>query len=171
MNCGRWDYIFSCIKKFRNRPACLLPDRAQVTMTTHSCGRTHGCSSKPAIAAEGIAIGGMAAQIPIKNDPVANEQATAKVRADKQREVGDGHDGTWVAPGPGGRGDGSVRCRNARPQPARRRRHLDLNVTAADLLSVPEGPITPEGLRTNVAVGVRYSKVGSAAMAACRSST
>ena len=97
LNCGRWDYIFSFIKRFRSRPEMVLPDRAQVTMTTHfmrsysqlaikTCHR-RGCS----------AIGGMAAQIPIKDDPTANEQALAKVRADKRREANDGHDGTWVA--------------------------------------------------------------------------
>ena len=97
LNCGRWDYIFSFIKKFRNRPDFLLPDRAQVTMDRdflkayvdlliQTCHR------------RGIhAMGGMAAQIPIKNDPEANEKAIEKVRQDKLREVKAGHDGTWVA--------------------------------------------------------------------------
>ena len=97
LNCGRWDYIFSFIKKFRNRPDFVLPDRAMVTMDQHflksyvelliqTCHR------------RGIhAMGGMAAQIPIKNDPEANEKALEKVRQDKLREVKAGHDGTWVA--------------------------------------------------------------------------
>ena len=97
LNCGRWDYIFSFIKKFRNRPDFVLPDRSIVTMDEHflksyvelliqTCHR------------RGIhAMGGMAAQIPIKNDPAANEKALEKVRQDKLREVNAGHDGTWVA--------------------------------------------------------------------------
>ena len=97
LNCGRWDYIFSFIKKFRNRPDFVLPDRSVVTMEKHflksyvelliqTCHR------------RGIhAMGGMAAQIPIKNDPIANEKALEKVRQDKLREVNAGHDGTWVA--------------------------------------------------------------------------
>ncbi len=97
MNCGRWDYIFSFIKKFRNSPGYVFPDRAQVTMTV-PCMRTYTqlviktCHERGA-----HAIGGMAAQIPVRNNPVANIAAIEKVRADKLREVKDGHDGTWVA--------------------------------------------------------------------------
>src|SRR3954453_13264344 len=97
LNCGRWDYIFSCIKKFRNKRNFLLADRALITMATHFmrsysllCIRT--CHRRSI-----FAMGGMAAQIPVKNDSAANEQAFAKVRADKEREAGEGHDGTWVA--------------------------------------------------------------------------
>src|SRR6266498_4061555 len=97
LNCGRWDYIFSFIKKFRNQPDFVLPDRAQVTMTTpflraYCLNVIKICHRRGA-----HAMGGMAAQIPIKNDPAANEAALAKVLADKEREAGDGHDGTWVA--------------------------------------------------------------------------
>jgi len=97
LNCGRWDYIFSFIKKFRNRPDFTLPNRAQVTMTTHFLASyvdllIQTCHKR------GIhAMGGMAAQIPIKNDPAANDAALEKVRQDKLREVKAGHDGTWVA--------------------------------------------------------------------------
>src|SRR5207302_74231 len=96
-NCGRWDYIFSFIKKFRSRPDCVLPDRARVTMTVpfmraYSLLAIQTCHRRGA-----AAIGGMAAQIPIKNNPQANTVALAKVREDKEREAADGHDGTWVA--------------------------------------------------------------------------
>src|SRR5215831_3570212 len=97
LNCGRWDYIFSFIKKFRNRPDMVLPDRAQVTMTTHFM-RSYSLLVIKTCHRRGVhAMGGMAAQIPIKNNPAANDAALAKVRADKEREAGDGHDGTWVA--------------------------------------------------------------------------
>src|SRR5690606_6416440 len=96
-NCGRWDYIFSFIKKFHRYPECVLPDRAEVTMTTHFLRSYSKLLIRTCHRRGAYAIGGMAAQIPIKNDPEANQQALAKVRADKEREVGDGHDGTWVA--------------------------------------------------------------------------
>ena len=97
LNCGRWDYIFSFIKRFRSRSEIVLPDRAQVTMTTHFMRSYSLLAIQTCHRRGAAAIGGMAAQIPIKDDPTANEQALAKVRADKQREAGDGHDGTWVA--------------------------------------------------------------------------
>ncbi len=156
LNCGRWDYIFSFIKKFRNRPEFLLPDRATVTMTTHFLRSYSRLLIETCHRRGAHAMGGMAAQIPIKNDPAANEAALAKVRADKEREAGDGHDGTWVAhPGLVGV---ALEVFDARmPGPNQLDRRLpDLQITAADLLRVPEGAITPEGLRTNVAVGVRY---------------
>src|SRR5207247_9885492 len=97
LNCGRWDYIFSFIKKFHEYPQFVLPDRAQVTMTTHFL-RSYSLLAIQTCHRRNIhAIGGMAAQIPIKNDPVANEEAMARVQADKKREATDGHDGTWVA--------------------------------------------------------------------------
>jgi malate synthase len=157
LNCGRWDYIFSYIKKLRNYPNRILPDRAQVTMTTpfmraysrlviKTCHR-RGCH----------AMGGMAAQIPIKEDPDRNEEAMAKVRADKEREATDGHDGTWVAhpalvplakevfdrlmPEPNQIGSG---------------KQADFSATAEQLLAAPEGTITEQGLRTNVNVGIGY---------------
>src|SRR5713226_896503 len=97
LNCGRWDYIFSAIKKFRNIPAYIFPDRVQVTMTTPFMRAYTQHTIKTCHRRNAPAIGGMAAQIPIKNDPVANEEALSRVRADKQREATDGHDGTWVA--------------------------------------------------------------------------
>ncbi|HVH74924.1 MAG TPA: malate synthase A [Stellaceae bacterium] len=156
LNCGRWDYIFSFIKKFAERPDCVLPDRAQVTMTSHflrSCSLLliKTCHRR------GIhAMGGMAAQIPIRDDPAANEAALAKVRADKEREAGDGHDGTWVAhPGlvPVAR-EAFDRAMPGPNQIARKRE--DVRVAAADLLAVPRGAITEQGLRQNVNVGIGY---------------
>ena len=97
LNCGRWDYIFSFIKKFQNYPEFTLPDRHQVTMATHFLRSYSQLVIKTCHRRGALAIGGMAAQIPIKGDPEANEAALAKVRADKEREAGDGHDGTWVA--------------------------------------------------------------------------
>ena len=97
MNCGRWDYIFSFIKKFSRRPDFVLPDRQQVTMTTHFLRSYSKLVIKTCHKRGAFAMGGMAPQIPIKNDPKANDEALAKVRADKEREAGDGHDGTWVA--------------------------------------------------------------------------
>jgi malate synthase len=97
LNCGRWDYIFSFIKKFRNDPNAMLPDRGLVTMTTHFLRSYSLLVIKTCHRRKVHAMGGMAAQIPIKNDEAANEAAMAKVRADKEREAGDGHDGTWVA--------------------------------------------------------------------------
>ncbi len=156
LNCGRWDYIFSFIKKFRNRPECVLPDRAQVTMTTHFLR----CYSRLLIETchrrGAHAMGGMAAQIPIKDDPVANGQAIAKVRADKEREAGDGHDGTWVAhPGLVGVAMEVFDAHMFSPNQIFRR-HPELQVTSDDLLAVPHGDITQQGLHTNVAVGLRY---------------
>ena len=97
LNCGRWDYIFSFIKKFSRYPDFVLPDRGQVTMTTHFLRSYSKLLIKTCHRRGAFAMGGMAAQIPIKGDPAANDAAIAKVRADKEREAGDGHDGTWVA--------------------------------------------------------------------------
>ena len=97
LNCGRWDYIFSCIKKFRNDPAFCLADRALVTMTTHFMQSYAELLVKTCHRRNIHAMGGMAAQIPIKNDEAANAEAFAKVKADKEREATYGHDGTWVA--------------------------------------------------------------------------
>jgi malate synthase len=157
LNIGRWDYIFSCIKKFRSNKDFCLADRSQVTMTSpfmraYALTLVKTCHKRGA-----PAMGGMAAQIPIKNDPVANEAALEKVRQDKLREVTDGCDGTWVAhpalvpiakevfdkhmPGPNQYG-------KQRP---------DVNYGAADLLDFqPEAPITEAGLRNNISVGVQY---------------
>ena len=153
LNCGRWDYIFSFIKK---QPDQLLPDRSQLTMDkgflrAYAQKLIQTCHRRGA-----FAMGGMAAQIPIKDDAAANDAALARVRADKEREARDGHDGTWVAhPGlvPVAKAifDAHVKGKNQldvlRP---------DVNVTKEDLLRVPEGTRTEDGLRHNVRVGVRY---------------
>jgi malate synthase len=156
LNCGRWDYIFSFIKKFSKHPQFILPDRAQVTMTVHFM-RSYSLLTIKTCHKRGVhAMGGMAAQIPIKNNPQLNDEALAKVRADKVREATDGHDGTWVAhPGlvpvalevfdelmPGQNQLGKAR--------------EDVNVTRDDLLRTAEGTITEQGLRWNIRVGVQY---------------
>ena len=156
LNCGRWDYIFSFIKKFSSRPDYLLPDRSRVTMTTHFlrsysqlCIRT--CHRRGA-----FAMGGMAAQIPIKNDPEANAAALAKVRADKEREAGDGHDGTWVAH-PALVPIAMEVFDRVMPTPNQLHRlREDVEVGAADLLRIPDGSITEAGLRNNVSVALQY---------------
>jgi malate synthase len=156
LNCGRWDYIFSYIKKFRNRADFILPDRAQVTMTTHflrsyALELIRTCHRRGA-----FAMGGMAAQIPIKNDPAANEAALVKVRADKEREAGDGHDGTWVAH-PGLVPVAKEVFDRLMPFPNQlARQRQDVAVSAKDLLAVPSGTITEDGLRMNINVGIQY---------------
>ncbi len=156
LNCGRWDYIFSIIKKFRQHPRFTMPDRAQVTMTAH-CMHSYSLLAIKTCHRRGIhAIGGMAAQIPIKSDPRANEEAMEKVLADKQREAGDGHDGTWVAhPGLVEVAKVSFDARMPEPNQIHRRRD-DVQVTADDLLTVPEGQITERGLCQNIDVGIQY---------------
>ncbi len=156
LNCGRWDYIFSFIKKFRNRPSALLPDRAQVTMDKAFLKAYVDLLIRTCHRRGVHAMGGMAAQIPIRNDPVASEAALARVRADKLREVRAGHDGTWVAH------PGLVPVAQAvfdEHMPGPHQLDVtrdDVRVAAADLLEVPTGTITSEGLRTNIDVGVRY---------------
>jgi malate synthase len=156
LNCGRWDYIFSAIRKFQKHPEFFLPDRAQVTMTTPMMRTYSLYVIKVCHKREIHAMGGMAAQIPIKNDPAANEAALAKVRADKTREAKDGHDGTWVAH-PGLVQIAREEFDKYMPTPNQIFRKLDdLQVSAADLLAVPEGTITMAGLRLNVDVGIQY---------------
>src|SRR5881409_2108645 len=156
LNCGRWDYIFSYIKKFRHRPDFVLPNRAQVTMERHFL-KSYVDLLIQTCHRRGIhAMGGMAAQVPIKNDPVANEKALEKVRQDKLREVKAGHDGTWVAH------PGLVPIAKAifdeymkTPNQIHLKRE-EVNVTAKDLLEVPKGEITEAGLRLNIDVGLQY---------------
>ncbi len=156
LNCGRWDYIFSAIKKFRNIPGFILPDRAQVTMTTHFMHSYSLLAIKTCHRRNAHAIGGMAAQIPIKNDAQANEEAMARVRADKKREATDGHDGTWVAhPGLVAVALEEFDRVMIGPNQIDRKRE-DVQVTAADLLAVPDGTITEAGLRTNISVSLQY---------------
>lgn len=156
LNCGRWDYIFSYIKKFRNHAEFLVPDRAQVTMTSpfmsaYSKRVIQVCHKR------GVhAMGGMAAQIPVKNDEAKNEAAYAKVRADKEREVKNGHDGTWVAhPGlvPVAKQifDEFMPTHNQIEK-----KHEEYHITETDLLEVPKGNITEKGVRENINVGILY---------------
>lgn len=156
LNCGRWDYIFSAIRKFRHHPRFILPNRAQVTMTTHFM-RAYSLLLIKTCHRRGIhAMGGMAAQIPIKGDAAANEIALDKVRADKERESKDGHDGTWVAH------PGLVTIAKEvfdRHMPAANqidRQREDVRITAQDLLPVAEGDITEDGVRLNIDVALQY---------------
>jgi malate synthase len=156
LNCGRWDYIFSFIKRLKTHPEALTPDRAVMGMgsaflAAYSLTLIQTCNRRGA-----FAMGCMAAQIPVKGDAAANEAAFAKVRADKEREASNGHDGTWVAhpdlvpvamevfdrlmPGPNQLG----------------KLREDVNVTREDLLRVHEGERTEHGLRENIRVGVQY---------------
>jgi malate synthase len=156
LNCGRWDYIFSFIKKFSRYPDFVLPDRSQVTMTTHFLRSYSKLLIKTTHRRGAFAMGGMAAQIPIKNDPAANDAAIAKVRADKEREAGDGHDGTWVAH-PGLVPVAMEIFDRLMPTPNQLHRRLeDVDVKAADLLKIPDGTITEAGLRNNVDVSIQY---------------
>jgi malate synthase len=156
LNCGRWDYIYSFIKKFAEDPDCVMPDRGQLTMTAHFLRSYSLLLIKTCHRREVHAMGGMAAQIPIRDDPVANEVAMEKVRADKQREAGDGHDGTWVAH-PGLVVIAKDIFDREMPQPNQiARKRQDVHVTASDLLAVPQGTITEAGLRQNLNVGIGY---------------
>ncbi len=157
LNCGRWDYIFSCIKKFRHNADFVLADRALVTMTTHFMRSYSLLAIKTCHRRKAHAMGGMAAQIPIKGDAVANEAALAKVRADKEREASDGHDGTWVAH-PGLVPIALEAFDKHMPTPNQiDRAREDVQVSAADLITFgPEGPITEAGLRLNINIGIQY---------------
>jgi len=156
LNCGRWDYIYSFIKKFAEDPGCVMPDRGQVTMTSHFLRSYSLLLIKTCHRRDIHAMGGMAAQIPIRNDPAANDAAMEKVRADKLREAGDGHDGTWVAH-PGLVGIAKEIFDREMPQPNQiARKRQDVHVTAADLMTVPTGTITETGLRQNLNVGIGY---------------
>jgi malate synthase len=157
LNIGRWDYIFSCIKKFRANHDFCLADRAQVTMTAPFMRAYALLLVKTCHRRGAPAMGGMAAQIPIKNDPQANDAALEKVRQDKLREVTDGCDGTWVAH-PALVPVAKEVFDQHMPQPNQYgRQRPDVNVTAKDLLDFrPEKPITEAGLRNNISVGIQY---------------
>jgi malate synthase len=156
LNCGRWDYIFSFIKKFGHRPEFVLPDRGSVTMASHFLRSYSQLVIQRCHRRGAFAMGGMAAQIPIKHDPAANDQALARVRADKEREAGDGHDGTWVAH-PGLVPVAREVFDRLMPGPNNLHRlREDVAVTGADLLRVPEGRVTRAGLVNNIDVGIRY---------------
>ncbi|MEL6805767.1 MAG: malate synthase A, partial [Bacteroidota bacterium] len=156
LNCGRWDYIFSYIKKFRNLPGFILPDRAQVGMTTPFMSAYSRLVIKTCHKRGVHAMGGMAAQIPIKNDPAANERALEKVRQDKLLEVQNGHDGTWVA-----HPALVAVAMEVFDQFMPTAHQIDIpkaptNYEAKDLLAVPEGTITEAGVRQNINVGILY---------------
>lgn len=156
LNCGRWDYIFSYIKKFRNHNSFVVPNRDQVTMTTpfmaaYSNLVIQRCHKR------GIhAMGGMAAQIPIKNNPEANKAALEKVRLDKEREAKNGHDGTWVAH-PALVDVAMKEFDKYMPTPNQIfKKREDITVTEADLVELPQGTITEAGVRKNINVGILY---------------
>ena len=156
LNCGRWDYIFSFIKRFRSRPDFVLPNRAEVTMEQPFLNSYVQLLIRICHRRKIHAMGGMAAQIPIKNDPVANEKALEKVRQDKLREVRAGHDGTWVAhPGLVSVAADIFNAHMKAPNQIDRKLE-EVHVTAKDLLSIPKGNITEEGLRWNIDVGLQY---------------
>jgi malate synthase len=157
LNCGRWDYIFSFIKKFSKHPQFVMPDRSMVTMTADFMRAYSLLVIKTCHRRGAHAMGGMAAQIPIKNDIEANDIAFAKVRADKEREARDGHDGTWVAH-PGLVPVAKEIFDRYMPQANQiaEKSQKDLNVTAQDLIRVPQGVITEKGLRWNLKVGIQY---------------
>ncbi|MGZ5188258.1 MAG: malate synthase A [Kaistella sp.] len=169
LNCGRWDYIFSYIKKFRNLPEFLVPDRDQVTMTSpfmsaYSKRVIQVCHKRNV-----HAMGGMAAQIPVKNNEEENETAYAKVRADKEREVKNGHDGTWVAH-PGLVPVAKKIFDDLMPEKNQiHKKFEEYHISEADLLEIPKGTITEKGVRKNINVGILYIEswlmgVGAAAL-------
>jgi malate synthase len=156
LNCGRWDYIFSTIKTLRDDPGAVLPDRSQVTMEQPFLRAYTQLAIRTCHRRGAHAMGGMAAQIPIKNDPEASARALEKVRADKLREVTDGHDGTWVAhPGLVPVAREVFEAVMEGPNQLNRLRE-DVQATSRDLLEVPRGTRTEEGLRLNARVGVQY---------------
>ncbi len=156
LNCGRWDYIFNFIKRFSNHKQYIMPDRGDVTMTSHflrsySLNLIKTCHRRKA-----HAMGGMAAQIPIRNDEKANKIALEKVASDKKREAEDGHDGTWVAhPGLVDVAR-AIFDRNMPEVNQVTKLRNDISVTAKDLLAVPTGAITEEGIRKNINIGILY---------------
>lgn len=156
LNCGRWDYIFSTIKKFRKHEDFILPDRSQVTMEVPFMRAYTLYVVKTCHKRNAPAIGGMAAQIPVKNDEAANAIAFEKVRKDKEREVKDGFDGSWVAH-PGLVPVAKEVFDAFMPQPNQiDRKRDDIEITSEQLVEVPNGEITETGLRTNISVGIQY---------------
>jgi malate synthase len=156
LNCGRWDYIFSYIKRLRTHKACLTPDRAAMVMgsnflAAYSLLLIRTCHRRGA-----FAMGGMAAQVPIKGDPAANAAAFEKVRLDKQREAADGHDGTWVAHPDLVPVALEVFDRLMPSQNQLNRLRDDIDIIADDMLQVHPGRRTEAGLRENIRVGIQY---------------
>ncbi len=156
LNCGRWDYIFSYIKKLRSNPKFIVPNRDQVTMTSPFMSAYSQLVIQRCHKRNIHAIGGMAAQIPIKNNEEANKIAFDKVIADKEREAKNGHDGTWVA-----HPDLVVIAKTVfdKYMPTKNQIHVkreDVHVTEADLLETPKGTVTEEGVRKNISISVLY---------------
>jgi malate synthase len=154
--CGRWDYVFSFIKKMRNDPAAVLPDRGELTMNKRFLAAYASLLVKTCHRRGTHAIGSLVAQVPIKDDPEANEVALAKIRADKMREVNEGHDGTWVAQPALVPLAKAVFDRHMTGKNQIERKRDDVRVNAEDLLAVPTGPKTEAALRHNIRVGILY---------------
>jgi len=156
LNCGRWDYIFSFIKKFRNHADYVLPDRSEITMDRHFLKSYVDLLVQTCHKRGAHAMGGMAAQIPIKNDADANRKAMNKVKEDKEREAQAGHDGTWVAH-PGLSPIALEAFNSVMPEPNQLHNlRGDVTISADDLLQVPSGTITENGVRANIRVGIQY---------------
>jgi len=156
LNCGRWDYIFSFIKKFSGRSDFVLPDRAQVTMTTHFLRSYSKLLIKTTHRRGAFAMGGMSAFIPVKNDEAANDKAIAAVKADKEREAGDGHDGTWVAHPALVPVAMEIFDRIMPGKNQLDRKPEEISIASKDLLTIPKGTITEAGLRGNISVALQY---------------
>ena len=156
LNCGRWDYIFSFIKKFRNHKSFILPDRSEVTMTRQFMNAYVELLIQTCHKRGAHAMGGMAAQIPIKQDEKANEKALNSVLKDKEREANAGHDGTWIAHP--GLAEIAYTAFNNKIKNKNQLHMLrkDVTVTREDLLKVPSGSITKEGFCHNIRVGIQY---------------
>ena len=157
LNCGRWDYIFSTIKKFHARPECVMPDRTQITMNVPFLKAYYELLIQTCHKRGAFAMGGMSAFIPVKGDEAANEKAFAAVRADKEREAGAGHDGTWVAH-PGLIPVAMEVFDRLMPEKNQRSKlREDVKVSAADLVAVPTGTITEAGVRNSISVAIQYT--------------
>jgi malate synthase len=157
LNCGRWDYMFSALKTLRANPTRIFPDRSYLTMDMPFMRAYTSLVIKTCHKRGVHAMGGMSASIPIKNDPAANEAVMEKVRADKLREVTDGHDGTWVAhPGLISIAKEVFNQHMKTPNQITTKPRNEVNVTADQILAVPDGPRTTETLRNNIAVCIRY---------------
>ncbi|WP_135230810.1 malate synthase A [Deinococcus fonticola] len=157
LNCGRWDYIFSYIKKFRNDPTKILPDRARVTMAVPMMQNYSKLAIQTCHKRGAPAIGGMSAFIPVKGDEAKNEQAFEQVRLDKEREARNGHDGTWVAhPGMVALATEVFDRLMPTPNQIGSGKQMDIHISAADLLTPPDDRVTEAGVRTNMDVGIQY---------------
>lgn len=156
LNCGRWDYIFSYIKKLKNHKGFIVPDRSQVTMSSPFMNAYSTLVIQRCHKRNILAIGGMAAQIPIKNDETKNATAFAKVKIDKEREVKNGHDGTWVAHPDLVKLAMEVFDKYMPTTNQIDVKRNDIKITEADLLAVPKGTITEKGIRQNINVGIHY---------------